>query len=427
MIDKLTENTSRIGYAGRNLDSDPPCFRTCRMKNLNEGRLRALVLHNLDVLEALIDYNIRHGVRLYGLSPSLIPFAASSACALDWKTAFWDRFLKIGEKIQAAGIRLSLRMEKYTQIHSPKKEAAQAARRELEYYVDLLEMLGADEESKIILRIGGVSVDKETSLRRFAESCQALPARIQRRIALENDGKRFSLEDILRLSSMTGLPVVYNKLHHILLPSMQGESECALLEQLVGTWKGRGRPMLLYSRQAEGKTEGVPADTLDLEQFAKDWTESYLRFAPDIMLDTKDKNRSFYKAELYIRPCAKKLQAQWACYKYLVMSQSYADYVTLRRMFQNNPAPSAEDFYRCIDAALAKAPCPKNQNNALAHIWGYFKKKADEKEKARFFAKMEQWQNGRIGIGSLAKELQALSEKYGESYITSSYFIRRYG
>ena len=418
----MTNQINNVGYACMNLDTYPSSFRTCRLKNLSEDLHRELIAHNLNVLEAMVDYNVLHDVKLYRVSSSLIPFASSEASVLDWKQSFQGRFEQIGQKISSAGMRISVHPGQYTIINSPRPEVVTASIRELEYHADILASLRADESCKIILHIGGMYQDKEAAIRRFVQNYHRLSSRVRDRLVIENDDKIFNLEEVLRISSMTGAPVIYDNLHHLLLPSMQKYSEYEIIEKVISTWGGKERPKMHYSQQAPGKPAGAHSSTINLEKFIADYQNTYRHFDIDIMLEVKDKNRSFKKVDACLRPSVKKLQDEWDRYRFLIMSRSHEDYLNIDKMFENRNVPSAAVFYRCVDAALEKQPSLQDELNGLEYLWGYLEQKAETKEKLSFFRKLDQLKSGQIRSEAVRKGLRKLAEKYAEGLVLSSYF-----
>lgn len=412
----------RIGYACMNLDTSPRSYRTCRAGNLTPDLHRELIEHNLDVLEAMTDYNIGHGIRMYRVSSSLIPFASADLPIADWQREFRDRFRRIGEKNRAHGIRLSVHPGQYTLLNSPREEVVRASTSELEYHADLLELLGTDASAKMILHVGGVYGDKASAIRRFEENYGKLSDRIKKHLVIENDDKMYTVEDVLNISEKTGAPVVFDNLHHRVNPSLPGESERDLLEKIVKTWKER--PKMHYSQQAEGKPVGAHSATIDLRKFREDFEAAYAHFDLDIMFEVKDKNRSTKKADLLLRPTARKFQEEWARYKYLIMSRSYADYSEIRTLFRSEP--DAVTFYEAIDRSLEREPTVESLRNAFQHVWGYFKDRADAKEKSRFFKKLDKLTDDRKTANAVGRELLALAEKYREEYLLESYFLSEY-
>lgn len=414
----------RIGYACLNLDTHPSSYKTCREKNLRPELHRELVAHNLDVLEKMIDYNIEHNVKLYRISSSLIPFGSSRLALSDWKAQQRRRFGELGEKIRAHNMRICVHPGQYTVINSPRRKVVEASFLDLEYHADILDLLGADSSGKIILHIGGVYRDKSSSAARFIANYERLSPRIKKRLVIENDDKMYTFEDVLAISQKTGAPLVFDNLHHAVHPSLPGLDERAILQKAAATWTER--PKMHYSQQAKGKLAGAHSSTIDLSAFIRDFENAYRYFEIDIMFEVKDKNRSFQKADLFFNPSAQKIHAEWARYKYLVMSKSYADYSSVRKLFRNGALPAASDFYALIDRALEKPASPSNELNTFEHVWGYFKNRASEKEKASFFRKLDRFRETGEKPASLGRELLGLAQKYGEEYLLSSYFLAPY-
>jgi UV DNA damage endonuclease len=63
------------------------------------------------------------------------------------------------------------------------------------------------------------------------------------------------------------------------------------------------------------------------------------------------------------------------------------------------------------------------ENNALLHIWGYFKNHATHEEKAVFEEKHSLWLNHQGSLLDLKKELYALSVKYDQVYLLNSTYF----
>lgn len=416
----------RIGYACMNLDVMPDSFRTCRIQNLTEEVHRELIRENLAYLEAMIDYNGTHGARLYRVSSSLIPFATHERMNWAWQDFFAEDFHRIAQKIKAYDLRISVHPGQYTVINSKDAKVVTASVTELEYHADLLELLGATQQNKMILHVGGVYGDKVLAMQRFIKEYEKLSSRVRRHLVIENDDKFYTLEDVLSIASHTGVPVVFDNLHHKVNPSFASKKEDEVLAMVMKTWRPKERPKIHYSQQAKDKKAGAHTETIDLEEFVKDYETFYQLFELDIMLEVKDKNRSFKKVDAYLYPSRKKIEQEWARYKYSVMSKSYADYTQIRRLMGGKERVDVIDFYERIDASLQKEESLQNLLNTMQHIWGYFKKQADEKERKKILKQLQQFENGTISPKTVGKTLRFLSEKYGQSYLQESYFLKQY-
>ncbi|MCC8109695.1 MAG: YbgA family protein, partial [Planctomycetes bacterium] len=137
----------------------------------------------------------------------------------------------------------------------------------------------------------------------------------------------------------------------------------------------------------------------------------------------KDKNISARKCLECLDPKTNRatLTSAWARYKYAVLEHSPAAYQRIRNLLKaDNPA--ALDFYREVDAALAEPATPGTARNAAEHVWGYFKDKADKRERGRFDALLPN-ADGPAGNASLKKLFSTIAEKYDEPYISDSLYL----
>ncbi len=138
----------------------------------------------------------------------------------------------------------------YTVLNSPCKKIVAAAEAELSYHACFLNRLGLSSEHKIVLHVGGMYGDRESSLQRFRDGFHALPAEVKNRLVLENDERNYNANDVLTLCESLRIPMVLDWLHHraydIRLPDDQ------LLDRVYSTWStSDGPPKLHYSSQKQ--------------------------------------------------------------------------------------------------------------------------------------------------------------------------------
>lgn len=420
----MKKHDTKIGYACMNMDSYPASFQTCRIQNITEEKLYEMIENNILVLENMIDYNIKHNNYMYRISSSLIPFGSSPLNTLDWKHIFRDDFKRIKNKIKHGNMRVSCHPGQYTVINSPSEDVVEASIMELEYHTDLMELLSGNKNHKMILHVGGVYGDKDASIDRFIDVYHKLSPRVKKYLVIENDDRSYTVEDVLYISSQVSVPVIFDNLHHDINPSLQNLHMQEIITKVVKTWREEdGKVKMHYSQQDPGKRKGAHSETIDLALFCEDYKNIYSLYPIDIMLEVKDKNRSFKKVDLLLNPNQRTLEVEWASYKYLVMSKSIASYNQLREMFKNNPKVDVLEFYSIIDATLKLDPSIGNQVNALEHVWGYFKKIATEKEKMQFFKKLQALKDGKIKDTHMIKFTRSLAEKYEVTYLLESYFL----
>lgn len=376
----MTNYIPRVGYASMNDDVFPQSYRTCRKDNISNEMLKELIEHNLKVLESTIDYNIRHFNKMFRVSSSLIPFGSSDLNTLDWENHFSSTLERIKDKIKNNDIRISMHPGQYTVLNSPSEEVVENSIKDLEYHTKVIRLLAPYDNSKIIIHVGGIYNDKDTAIKRFVDVYNnRLSSEIKRYLVIENDDRLYTVEDALNIHSHTSVPVVFDNLHHSINPSLSDLSISGIITRVVNTWKDV-RPKFHYSQQHPTKRVGAHSDTIDMNEFIKDYHEIYADHDVDIMLEVKDKNRSFIKINQYFNPSQKELRREWSKYKYVVMSKSTEDYNTLIDLVKNNEINPIE-FYEVIDRLTYVESNPKLEITTLKHIWSYFEEVATDTER----------------------------------------------
>jgi UV DNA damage endonuclease len=76
-----------------------------------------------------------------------------------------------------------------------------------------------------------------------------------------------------------------------------------------------------------------------------------------------------------------------------------------------------------LEKALAMPENYGHAVNGLEHVWGYFKKKASDKEKERFQTMVRRYAKGQVKLATAKKDLLKLAEKYHSSYLLQSYYF----
>ena len=281
----------RLGYACVNTQL-PSAARTVRVANATPERLAELIAANLDALEAILRWNEAHGVQVFRLTSNLIPLASHRANRLAWWDDFAPRFAELGALMRSAGMRLSTHPGQYTVLSSDRPEVVAASVAELEYHDRLLTAFGLDRSHKVVLHVGSGGPGAAD---RFAAGYAQLSEGAAARLVLEND-ERWPLEPVLDLAGRVGVPVVFDRFHHELAPSLDGLGARELVLRAAATWRrGDGRPEVHFSTQAEGKRPGAHAESVEpaaLAEFVAEVGDLPL----DCVLEVKDKEQSVLRA-----------------------------------------------------------------------------------------------------------------------------------
>ncbi len=414
-----------IGYACMVLGESNTTVSRCLLKDASDAKIKRVTLANLLALEAMIDYNIKNNISLFRISSDIIPFGSHPVNKVNWQLEFKDILCRIGSKINNAGIRVSMHPGQYTVLNSPTQRIVQNAIAELQYHSMFLDAILADNKSKIVLHIGGVYRDKIKSIEAFINNFYTLPEYVKKRIIIENDDKNYSIEDVLEISGIIKIPVVFDNLHNLLNPPNDTNSEFEWIELCGKTWgKCDGKQKIHYSQKKIGGNNSAHSSTINVTEFINFYDKLYNKNI-DIMLEVKDKNLSATKCINVINSDISigSIEREWARYKYLVLSKSASLYIDIRNMLKNKENVDVIGFYEIIDTAMLLENNVGAQINAAQHIWGYLNKECSKAEKNRFEKLIIEYKECNANVSSLKKHLLKCAIKQDVTYLKNSYYF----
>ena len=226
----------------------------------------------------------------FRITSDLIPFASHPICRFDWRAFFRDDFMHVGCFMKSHDIRINMHPDHFVVLNSPNDTIVESSMRELDYHSSVLNLFGLDTSAKIQIHVGGVYGDKNASTRRFCSVFNRLDPPIRERLAVENDDRNYSVSDCLRLFPETGIPVIFDALHHEL--NNCGETLREALYLCTRTWKpGDGLPVVDYSLQESGSKRGRHAEKINGSLF-RQFLRATMPKDFDVMLELKDKEKS---------------------------------------------------------------------------------------------------------------------------------------
>jgi UV DNA damage endonuclease len=279
----------RLGYPAQNLTIPASTNRTLRLANLGDAeKVRALVWENLLGLETILRWNAEHGVNLFRIGQSLIPFASHPYFPYDWEAEHGDDLRGIGELAGSLDIRLSMHPGQYIQPGSLRPEVSERSLFDLRYVARVFDLIGSFD-SVIVLHMGGAYKDKTASIARFVETMRSETG-VLRYLALENDERLWPVSAIVQTARSLGVPAVTDAFHHGLLPG--GLTLREAFDLSLPTWDvRRARPKVHLSSQDPEKQAGAHAYGVDLADWhallaALDGREA------DVMVEAKGKEEA---------------------------------------------------------------------------------------------------------------------------------------
>jgi UV DNA damage endonuclease len=191
----------RLGVAVRLLGAEAPALAGARGPNELSHQLIAL----LDVVR----YLARRGVRFYRLA---VPEGLGPAALAKGLARCEGLLSELRRVLREQGVRLSLHAGHEVVLNSAEAEVQARSLEALRCGGMLLDALGCVEGVVVVhaSRAGG----RRAAGARFAAAYEALPAAMQRRIAVEHDdGGGWSLGELLGLHEACGVRVVLDCLH----------------------------------------------------------------------------------------------------------------------------------------------------------------------------------------------------------------------
>lgn len=367
----------RFGYACLARGVPGTELRSCTLRTVSPEKLREITAHNLCALERLIDYNIKNRIPLFRISSDLIPFGSGPVNTICWQVEFAQDFHRIGKKISDAGMRVSMHPGQYTVLNSPNPDVVRRAIADLNYHEQVLNLLGTDCSSKIILHVGGVYGEREASVRRFTQNWPLLGRGIRDRVVLENDERSYDIAEVLCLAEQVGVPAVFDTLHHSIHHPQKEKPLRFWAKQCAETWiQSDGRQKIHYSQQEPGGRPGAHSQTIHMREFLR-FFENVEDLDLDIMLEVKDKNISAVKCTLLTdQSCSiAMLEQEWDKYQYAVLEHSHNDYLAAQKVLQEKEGQPVCRFYAILEHALSLPVQPADTGNALTGLHKSVKRK----------------------------------------------------
>ena len=115
----------------------------------------------------------------------------------------------------------------------------------------------------------------------------------------------------------------------------------------------------------------------------------------------------------------KECEELWAKNKYYVLSKSHKVYLEIREYLKEKEVDIQflkEKILNLRDVEESK----KDFNNAILHVWGYFKKDASDAEKQGLFSILEKYMIDESNQETVIEYINALLKKYPNQYLQES-------
>jgi UV DNA damage endonuclease len=210
----------------------------------NNPHLSVSLMYLRDVIRYLSASNIG----MYRVSSDLAPYATHPNM-LQFRSQSQEcerELAQVGQMAREAGIRLSFHSAQHVLLNSPHSDLVARSGADLTSQAMILDLMGLGREAVVVTHLGGIYGDREASRRRFVQEFRKLPEVTRRRLVLENDDTRFGVSDTVWVHQQTGVPLVFDNLHHRLNNPCDWPTREALAACLA-TWSSDVRPKIHFS------------------------------------------------------------------------------------------------------------------------------------------------------------------------------------
>lgn len=255
---------------------------------------RGIITNNLGVLEDVVHWCGDRGIRAFRVNSDLFP-RATHPLVLPWvedllrQDSVRQQCARVREAARQLDVRLSEHPDQFLVGNSLRADVVNGTIAELEWRGRLGDLLGYDV---ICLHAGSGQPDRESALWRWEATLERLSAGVLSKLALENDDRVFTPEDILPASLAWGIPLVYDVHHHRVHPDSFSEAEAT--ELAVASWGDR-EPYFHLSSPREGwnsRDVRPHHDLIDLADWPVEWTamrQAGVSFTVDIEAKAKER------------------------------------------------------------------------------------------------------------------------------------------
>ena len=207
------------------------------------------LLNSKDIIK-ILEWNRQHGIKLFRLSSSIIPWGNNIDITQikDYKE-IKSELKKAGDFAKFWDMRITCHPGPFVVLTSPKDNVVDNAISDLEMHGKLFDMMGLSKTpyNKINIHCNGVYGDKVTAMNRFCENFKKLSDSVRSRLTVENDDKAsmYSVKDLMYIHNKIGIPVVFDYHHHQFCTGDMTEREA--LELASTTWPKDIKPIVHYS------------------------------------------------------------------------------------------------------------------------------------------------------------------------------------
>lgn len=272
--------------------------RTYRMASHSLEKASDICYQNAKDLLKILKWNEDNSIKYFRISSDMFPFMDHPDLQYkldDLKNSKWIRkaLSDAGEFARKHGHRLSMHPGPYTCIASPNEEVVVKSLLCLEMHNLIADLLGAGDDFKINIHVGGTYEGKAETADRFCKNFKRLSPACKARLTVENDDKpnQWHIEELYEMIHLEiGIPLCFD-IHHFNCSNGINFKTASVAYQRFAepTW-GNVIPEVHYSepREFNGSAAKYRSHSDYIEFMPADLSDKPY----DLMLETKMKEKA---------------------------------------------------------------------------------------------------------------------------------------
>ena len=296
MRPEITAPRMRWGLCCQFLDA-PIRFRTATHRYVatlaaEDGRayLAGIARDNARALGDAITQCVALGIGAFRINSAILPLSTHPKSGytlpdLDDDGSITAAFRAAGALAVEHDVRLSFHPDQFVVLNSERPEVVESSLREMRAQGDVAQLVGADV---LTLHPGSAAGGSAVALERLERGIERLSDAARQRLALENDGRRFSPALVLPFCERIGVPMVYDVHHHRCTPDALAFSEASV--RATATWNDR-EPHFHVSSPREGWGAADPRPHADYV-VRDDLPDAWLDLGITVDIEAKAKERA---------------------------------------------------------------------------------------------------------------------------------------
>ena len=254
------------------------------------------LLNSRDIIK-ILEWNRQHGIKLFRLSSSIIPWGNNIDITQlkDYKE-IKSELKKAGDFAKFWDMRITCHPGPFVVLTSPKDNVVDNAISDLEMHGKLFDMMELSKTpyNKINIHCNGVYGDKITAMDRFCENFNRLSDSVRSRLTVENDDKAsmYSVKDLMYIHNRIGIPIVFDYHHHQFCTGDMTEQEA--LQLASTTWPKDIKPIVHYSESKALHENNIKEKPQAHSLYINAIPNTY-DMGVDIMVEAKQKDLAILK------------------------------------------------------------------------------------------------------------------------------------